>query len=178
VAALNATQPRREAPIAFICELKKQVRIGLDLRGEGQSAISDGAGAAHTQIPTQQDEDSSTRKSFGSWPPAGVPCAVTDRPEPPSRLLASVASKLSCGDRGFGPALTPPIRVSSPPLQPGGFSFALVGPGDLLALPLRPLVSRCDRFRRQGKSSGPPPFAPSLNVQGDDTHNNSGFSVI
>jgi hypothetical protein len=39
---------------------------------------------AHTQIPTaQQDEDSSTGKSFGSWPPAGVPCAVSDRPEPP-----------------------------------------------------------------------------------------------
>jgi hypothetical protein len=61
---------------------------------------------------------------------------------------------------------------------PVGFSFAPVGPGDLLALPLRPLVSRCDRFRRPGKPSGPPLFAPSLNVQGDDTHNNSGFSVI
>jgi hypothetical protein len=34
-------------PIAFICELKKQVRIGLDLRGGGQSAISDRAGIAH-----------------------------------------------------------------------------------------------------------------------------------
>ena len=34
-------------PIAFIRELKKQVRIGLVLRGEGQSAISDRAGAAH-----------------------------------------------------------------------------------------------------------------------------------
>jgi hypothetical protein len=63
----------------------------------------------------------------------------------------------------------------SPPPQLDGFFFALVGPGDLLALPLRPLVSRCDRFRRPGKSSGPPPFAPSLNVQGNDTHNNSGF---
>jgi hypothetical protein len=59
-----------------------------------------------------------------------------------------------------------------------GFSFALVrlGPGDLQARPLRP--PRCDRFRRPGKSSGPPPFAPSLNVYGDDAHNNSGFSVI
>ena len=35
-------------PIAFIRELKKQVRIGLVLRGEGQSAISDRAGAAHS----------------------------------------------------------------------------------------------------------------------------------
>ena len=34
-------------PIAFICELKKQVRIGLVLGGEGQFAISDRAGAAH-----------------------------------------------------------------------------------------------------------------------------------
>ena len=33
------------------------------------------------------------------------------------------------GARGFGPALTPPIKVSSPPLQPGGFSFgSLSGP--------------------------------------------------
>ena len=46
----------------------------------------------------------------------------------------------------------------------------------MLALPLRPLVSRCDRFRWPGKSSGPPPFAPSLNIQGDDTHNNSEVS--
>jgi hypothetical protein len=63
--------------------------------------------------------------------------------------------------------------------NPEGFSFALIRFGDLPALPLRKLVSRCDRFRRSGKSSGPPPFASSLNVQGDDTtHKNSGFSVI
>jgi hypothetical protein len=34
-------------PIAFICELKKQVRNGLVRLGEGQSAISDRADAAH-----------------------------------------------------------------------------------------------------------------------------------
>jgi hypothetical protein len=34
-------------PIAFICELKKQVHNGLVLLGEGQSAISDRADAAH-----------------------------------------------------------------------------------------------------------------------------------
>jgi hypothetical protein len=28
------------------------------------------------------------------------------------------------------------------------------------------------------KSCGPPLLAPSLKVQGDDTHTNSGFSVI
>jgi hypothetical protein len=35
------------APITFICELEKQIRRGLVLLGEGQSAISDRAGAAH-----------------------------------------------------------------------------------------------------------------------------------
>jgi hypothetical protein len=37
-------------PIAFICELKKQVRNGLVPRDEGQSAISDRAGVAHGPI--------------------------------------------------------------------------------------------------------------------------------
>jgi hypothetical protein len=86
------------------------------------------------------------------------------------RLVADIRAQ------GFGSALTLPLKVSSRRFMPVGFPFALVGPGDLLALPLR--LSRCDRFRRSGKSSGPPPFAPSLNVQGDDAHNNSGFSVI
>jgi hypothetical protein len=39
---------RAENPlIAFICKLKKQVRVGLVSRGEGQSAISGRAGVAH-----------------------------------------------------------------------------------------------------------------------------------
>jgi hypothetical protein len=61
-----------------------------------------------------------------------------------------------------------------------GDSFALVGPDDQPAFPLRPMVSRCDRFRflRPGKLSGPPPFTPSLNVQRDDAHNNSGFGDL
>ena len=52
-----AGRPRRtpfsraeNPPITFICELKKQVRRGLVLRGEGQSAISDRAGAAHGNL--------------------------------------------------------------------------------------------------------------------------------
>src|SRR5207244_10221737 len=81
---------------------------------------------------------------------------------------AGLRSRAHTADKGLEPAAS----------TRWFFSFAVVGPGDLLALPLRPLVSRCDRFRRPGKSSGPPPFAPSLNVQRDDTHNNSGFSVI
>ena len=40
----------------------------------------------------------------------------------------------------------PGLKLNAPPLHPVGFSFAFVGPGDLLALPLRPLVSRCDEF--------------------------------
>src|SRR5207253_4582936 len=63
--------------------------------------------------------------------------------------------------RGFG-AYAPagsrrPVRTDPQArrLNPAGFSFALVGPGDLLALPLRPLVSRCDRFRRPGKPARP-----------------------
>jgi hypothetical protein len=34
-------------PLTFIRELMQQVRLGLVLLGEGQSAISDGAGVAH-----------------------------------------------------------------------------------------------------------------------------------
>jgi hypothetical protein len=42
---------QRSPPIAFICELKKQVRPCLVLLGEGQSAISGRAGAAHGTRP-------------------------------------------------------------------------------------------------------------------------------
>jgi hypothetical protein len=59
-----------------------------------------------------------------------------------------------------------------------GFSFAIVGRGELLML-LLPFKAMLLLERARGrKSSGPPPFAPSLNVHGDDTHNNSRFSVI
>jgi hypothetical protein len=33
-------------------------------------------------------------------------------------------------------------------------------------------------WRLPRKSGGPPLFAPSLKIKGNDTHNNSGFSVI
>jgi hypothetical protein len=40
------------SPIAFICDLKKQVRVGLVVLGQGKSAISDRAGVSHgIQIP-------------------------------------------------------------------------------------------------------------------------------
>jgi len=75
----------------------------------------------------------------------------------------------------FGPALTPPIKVSIPPLQPVGFSFAFVGRGDALMLLL---LFKAMLFGGAGKSGRPPPLEPSLKVQGDIAHNqSSGFAV-
>jgi hypothetical protein len=54
--------------------------------------------------------------------------------------------------------------------------FALARVGDL-AFHFRPRVSSRDRLHRLRKPSGPTPFAPSLNVQRDNPHNNSGFSI-
>jgi hypothetical protein len=73
------------------------------------------------------------------------------------------------------PALTP---ISIPRFGPVGLSFSAVRPRDLLDLPLRQLVASCDRIGRPGKSSSPPPLAPSSKIQGDATHNNSGVSVL
>jgi hypothetical protein len=49
----------------------------------------------------------------------------------------------------------------------GGLFFWFGRRGNLQALSHLPLVSRYGRRNRPGKSSGPPPFAPSLKVQGD-----------
>jgi hypothetical protein len=84
---------------------------------------------------------------------------------------------LTAGPRGV-PRSHRRQRSRARRFNPVGFSFALVGPRNLLPLPLRPLALRRGRFRRPGKSGSPPPFAPSLNVQGHDAHNDSGFSVI
>jgi hypothetical protein len=64
----------------------------------------------------------------------------------------------------------------SRPVLPAGFSFAFAGRGELLML-LLPFKAMLPLGHAR-KSSGPPPFASSLNVQGDDSHNNSGFLVI
>jgi hypothetical protein len=56
--------------------------------------------------------------------------------------------------------------------EPAGFSFGFGGCAPLLILAFKFLLIRRDRPR---KSGSPPPFAPSLKVQGEDTHNNSGF---
>jgi hypothetical protein len=59
-------------------------------------------------------------------------------------------------------------------LNAAGFSFAVVGRGELLLLPFKAmLLSECARGR---KSGSPPLFAPSFKVQGDIAHNqSSGF---
>jgi hypothetical protein len=72
-------------------------------------------------------------------------------------------------------ALTLQTKVLSPPVESCGFLRCAIGRGELLALLLGLMVSRCNRFCRPGKSSGPPPFAPPLNVQGDVAHNSSGL---
>jgi len=50
-----------DPPIAFIRELRKQLRIGLVLLGEGQSAISYRAGVARGHLKSQRNR---TRISF------------------------------------------------------------------------------------------------------------------
>jgi hypothetical protein len=46
----------------------------------------------------------------------------------------------------------------------------------MLPLPFKAMLV-LERARGR-KSGGPPLFAPSLKVQGDNTHNNSGFSLF
>ena len=54
-------------PITFIRELMQQVRLGLVLLGAGQSAISGGAGVAHSvSHQLQQNRDSSPHVSIRS----------------------------------------------------------------------------------------------------------------
>jgi hypothetical protein len=101
---------------------------------------------------------------------ARAPAPIGQKAERAADCRTLETAQAVTATRGTG--LAPRSRARR--FTPAGFSFALVRPGDLLALPLRQLISRCDRFRRPGKSSGPPPFAPSLNVQGHVTHNDSG----
>jgi hypothetical protein len=89
MAAPNAIQLRREAPDRIIGELKKHVRIGPDLRGEGQSPISDRAGAAQWHL--------SLRKKTSSQVPELdlVPdrCGI--------RVTEVAVSALAASSRGF-----------------------------------------------------------------------------
>jgi hypothetical protein len=61
---------------------------------------------------------------------------------------------------------------------PAGFSFGFGGRAELLTLLFMLALLGRGFWRLPRKSGGPPLFAPSLNVKGDDTHNNSGLSVI
>jgi hypothetical protein len=56
-----------------------------------------------------------------------------------------------------------------PPNQPGGFFFGFCDARQVADGSFQVDAFR-DRFRRPGKSSGPPPFEPSLNVQRDNAH--------
>ncbi len=58
------------------------------------------------------------------------------------------------------------------------FLFGFGSRAELLILLFKVALLGRGFWRLPGKSGGPPLFAPSLKVQGDDTHNNSGFSVI
>jgi hypothetical protein len=53
--------------------------------------------------------------------------------------------------------------------SPAGFSFAVVGRGELLLLPFKAML--LSERARGLKSGGPPLFAPSFKVQGDIAHN-------
>ena len=62
-------------------------------------------------------------------------------------------------------------------LNAAGFSFAVVGRGELLMLlPFKAML--LSERARGGKSGSPPLFAPSFKVQGNTAHNqSSGFAV-
>jgi len=61
-------------PIAFICELKKQGRIGPVLRGEGQFAISDCASAAQWHLKSQRN-----KSRIKCWEKGLVPSRLASR---------------------------------------------------------------------------------------------------
>jgi hypothetical protein len=61
-------------------------------------------------------------------------------------------------------------------LIPVGFSFALAGRARQLILPFKLMLLGRGRRIRSQESGGPPPFEPSLKVEGDTAHNQtSGF---
>ena len=69
------------------------------------------------------------------------------------------------------------FRPQARRLNVAGFSFAVIGRGELLLLPFKAMLLS-ERARRR-KSGRPPPLATSFKVQGDIAHNskNSGFAV-
>jgi hypothetical protein len=57
--------------------------------------------------------------------PHEAPASIGPKAQPATdgRALEAAQAVTANRARGFGPALTPPIKVSSPPLHPGGFFF-------------------------------------------------------
>ena len=99
-------------PIAFICELKKQVRNGLLLRSEGQSAISDRAGAAHG-ISNPNATERGFKKKIGSGPSAGALCDRRDRPASLIARNSRFASRLPRVVQGPGASVSRLLGIGS-----------------------------------------------------------------
>ena len=76
------------------------------------------------------------------------------------------------------PHYTARVDINARRLNPAGFPFSFAGREGVLTLLFMLALLGRGFWRLPCKSGGPPLFAPSLNVQGDDTHNSSGFSVI
>ena len=98
------TEGRGHTHCGIICELKKQVRIGLVLRGEVQPAISDRARVAHgTQIsPDRQAlQDAVSGRS--------ARCCLHRRGEP-DQPLVNASCDVGLALRPLPPATTPSER--------------------------------------------------------------------
>jgi hypothetical protein len=121
---------------------------------------------------------------------AGEPCRAAGfvfRSEPATGTLTS--GLLWPGNRAcatpdnqqgarFGPALTPPVQASSPPLQPGGFCFWLWRARQAVDSGFRPEVSEAPPVELAAQIWRPTAARAFFQGPGDDTHNqNSGFAV-
>jgi hypothetical protein len=101
------TEGRGHTHCGIICELKKQVRIGLVLRGEVQPAISDRARVAHgTQIsPDRQAlQDAVSGRS--------ARCCLHRRGEPDQPL---VNASCDVGLAGFAERILAPLSPAARP---------------------------------------------------------------
>jgi len=109
-----------------------------------------------------------------------APASIASKAEPAtasrSRKTAQAVTTRSAGLRSR--AHTARADSQARRLSPAGFPFRFGGRAELLTLLFMVALFGRGFWRLPRKSGGPPLFAPSLNVQGEDTHNNSGFSVI
>ena len=121
-----------DSPIAFICELKKQVRNGPVLLGESQLAISFRADAAHgaSQIPSATPciaRNSRTRQRAFMESPQGLRSHRGLTFALRSRCVLLVSRATGNEERGASVprSVTPLVETSRPPLQPGRLSVLL-----------------------------------------------------